>query len=63
MPPGQAIALQGQAGPQAEVLPPGFHFRPFLNVLYKVEKLPVVEIPTDSYGFVVARDGIALRPG
>ena len=63
MPPGQIIALHGQAGPQAEVLPPGFHIRPFLNVLYNVEKLPVVDIPTDSYGFVVARDGIALRPG
>ncbi|MEE9602895.1 MAG: SPFH domain-containing protein [Thermoguttaceae bacterium] len=63
MPPGQVVALKGQAGPQAEVLPPGFHIKPFLNVLYDVEAWPVVEIRTDNYGFLVARDGAPLRPG
>jgi len=63
MPPGQVVALKGQAGPQAEVLPPGFHFSFLLNVIYDIEKLPVVEIPTDHYGFIVARDGAPLRPG
>ena len=63
MPPGQIIAMKGQAGPQAEVLSPGFNFRPLLNVLYEVEKLPIVDIPADSYAFVVARDGAPLDPG
>ncbi|MBI4298286.1 MAG: hypothetical protein HY666_00810 [Chloroflexi bacterium] len=63
MPPGQIIAFKGQAGPQAEVLSPGFKFSPLLNVLYKVEKFSVVEIPVDSYGLLLARDGAPLRPG
>jgi len=62
MPPGQVMALKGQRGPQAEVLPPGFHFTPFLNVFYDVEPRPVVEVPTNNYGFLVARDGAPLRP-
>ncbi len=63
MPPGQVIAFRGQAGPQADVLSPGFKFKPLLNVLYRVEKHPVLEIPADSYGFLVAQDGEPLRPG
>lgn len=61
MPPGQIIAFQGQKGPQAEILPPGFHFRPLLNVLYDVEELSVIEIKDGSYGFIVAKDGSPLR--
>ena len=63
MPPGQVMALKGQAGPQAKALPPGIHIKFLLNVIYDVEKIPVVEIPTDHYGFVVARDGAPLGPG
>jgi regulator of protease activity HflC (stomatin/prohibitin superfamily) len=37
MPPGQIIAFEGEKGPQARILPPGFHFSLFLNVLYEVE--------------------------
>ena len=40
LPPGHIIALPGQKGPQAELLGPGFHFRPLLNVLYEVEQYP-----------------------
>src|SRR5690349_1969668 len=50
LPPGRIIALPGQKGPQAEVLGPGFHFRPLLNVLYEVEEYPVVQIPEGFYG-------------
>lgn len=60
MPPGRIIALGGENGPQAEVLAPGFHFRPFINVLYDVEMMPVVEVPAGKYGVLSARDGVAL---
>jgi regulator of protease activity HflC (stomatin/prohibitin superfamily) len=62
MPTGQIIALDGQKGPQADTLPPGFTFVPFLKILYDVEELPVVEIPEGHYGFILAKDGIPLRP-
>lgn len=63
MPSGQIIAFKGQKGPQAEILPPGFHFRPLLNVLYDVEERPVIEIKEGFYGFIVAKDGSPLRRG
>jgi hypothetical protein len=55
MAPGQIIAFKGQKGPQAEILPPGFHFRPLLNVLYDVEEKSVIEIKEGFYGFIVAK--------
>ena len=45
MKPGQIIALTGEMGPQAEILPPGFQFRLLLNVLYDVEDVAVVDVP------------------
>jgi regulator of protease activity HflC (stomatin/prohibitin superfamily) len=60
MPPGQIIAFEGEKGPQARILPPGFHFSLFLNVLYEVEESPVVNIPEGHYGYVVAKDGAPL---
>jgi regulator of protease activity HflC (stomatin/prohibitin superfamily) len=63
MAPGQIIAFMGQKGPQAEILPPGFHFRPLLNVLYDVEEMSVIEIKEGFYGFIVAKDGQPLRSG
>lgn len=62
LPPGHIIAMNGEAGPQAEILGPGFNFKPLLNLLYEVEQLPVTEIPEGYYGFIVARDGAPLRP-
>lgn len=63
MPPGQIIALEGQKGPQAKILAPGFKFKLLLNVLYDVEELPVVEIPEGKYGYLMAKDGVPLRQG
>ena len=60
MAPGQIIAFEGQKGPLARLLPPGFHFKLFLNVLYDVEELPILEIPEGKYGYVVAKDGLPL---
>ena len=63
MAPGQIIAYPGEKGPQAEILPPGFHFRLLLNVLFDVEELKVVEIKEGTYGYLVAKDGAPLRKG
>ncbi len=61
LPPGRIIAANGEKGPQAEILPPGFHFRPLLNVIHDVEQKSILEIPEGKYGFVTARDGRSLR--
>ncbi|MDH5757800.1 MAG: SPFH domain-containing protein [Nitrospinota bacterium] len=58
--PGKIIAANGEMGPQARILPPGFHFIPFLKVLYEVEELPIIEVPEGGYGFIVAKDGRPL---
>ncbi|MHC4185801.1 MAG: SPFH domain-containing protein [Planctomycetota bacterium] len=63
MPPGQVIAFKGQKGPQAEVLPPGFRFSFFLNVLYKVEMKRITEVKPGHCGKIVALDGQPLREG
>lgn len=59
---GAIIATNDEKGPQAKILPPGFHFQPFLRVLYDVTMEDVVEIPSGSYGYLVAVDGQPLRP-
>ena len=63
LPPGHIIGLNGQKGPQAEILGPGFHFRPLLNVLYQVEQFAVIEIPEGYYGQVTAKDGKPMPEG
>jgi len=60
---GRIIATDGEAGYQADVLAPGFHFRPFLNVIYDVETLPAVQIPAGVYGRLEAMDGKPLPDG
>ena len=59
---GAIIATNDEKGPQAKILPPGFHFQPFLRVLYDVTMEDVVEIPSGRYGYLVAVDGQPLRP-
>ncbi|MDH4183560.1 MAG: SPFH domain-containing protein [Nitrospinota bacterium] len=60
MAPGRIIASKGENGPQARILPPGFHFIPFLKLFYEVEEFPIIEVPEGSYGFIVAKEGRAL---
>ena len=62
LPEGSIIALNGEKGPQAQILGPGFHFRLFLNVLYDVEEESVVDIPAGKLAFLTATDGAPLRP-
>src|SRR5215467_15980630 len=37
LPEGRIVAANGENGPQAEILTPGFHFRLLVNVLYTVD--------------------------
>lgn len=62
---GAIIAINGEMGPQARILPPGFHVIFALNIIYDVlyedEKWGVVIIPDGKYGYLNAKDGISLR--
>ncbi len=63
LPPGHIIALNGQKGPQARILGPGFHFIPFIRVLYHVEQRIVISIPAGYYGEITALDGKPMPSG
>ncbi|MCP4980132.1 MAG: hypothetical protein GY935_06510, partial [Gammaproteobacteria bacterium] len=63
LPSGRIIALEGQNGPQAEVLGPGFHLIPFVRVINEIEYFPVQEVPEGQYGLLVANDGRAIDEG
>ena len=63
LPPGRIIALPGQKGPQAEILGPGFHFRPLLNVLYDVEQRGIISVPEGYYGQITTLDGAPMPEG
>ena len=61
--PGQhIIATDGEKGPQAEILTPGWYPWFLVNVIYQVENKKVVSIPSGEYGFLNAKDGAPLRP-
>jgi hypothetical protein len=63
LPAGRIIALEGQKGPQARILGPGFHMIPLVQVLYTVEQIDVVRVPEGSYGEIVAIDGRPMPEG
>ena len=63
LPEGRIIALEGQKGPQARILGPGFHFSPFIRVLYDVEQYPTLKIPEGSYGEITSLDGAPMPDG
>jgi uncharacterized membrane protein YqiK len=58
---GRIIALEGEAGYQADVLRGGLHFG-LWRWQYRVHKLPLVTIPQGKVGYVYARDGEPLPP-
>jgi hypothetical protein len=60
---GAIIATNGEKGPQADILPPGFHFQPFLQIQYTVTMEDVIEVPPGQYGFIYAKDGTPLQDG
>jgi len=60
---GRIIGAEGEKGPQARILPPGFHFEPFIKFINDIEMLPVVRVPEGKLGVLVAKDGLPLREG
>jgi len=60
MAPGRIIAMPWEKGPQAKILPPGFHLIPFVRVLNDIETKDIVQIEQGHYGFLVAKDGKPL---
>ncbi|MDP1921895.1 MAG: SPFH domain-containing protein [Myxococcales bacterium] len=58
MPPGRLIALEGEAGYQADLLPPGWHLG-LWRFRYQVVRVPMVIIAPGEIGLVVAADGEA----
>jgi len=58
---GDIIATNGERGPQAKVMSPGFKFSPFIRIINTVTMAEVVTIPEGQYGYLVARDGAPLR--
>jgi hypothetical protein len=63
LPQGAYIAVNGEKGPQAHILPPGFQFSPLLNLLNTVKEEPIVQVPEGQYAYLVAKDGIRLPAG
>lgn len=63
MPSNRVIATNWQAGPQAETIPPGFHLRLFVRVIYDIEQLDTVEVAPDMLVVITAKDGRPLPEG
>jgi uncharacterized membrane protein YqiK len=59
LPPGQLIALNGEAGYQADTLAPGLHFG-YWFFQYRVAKVPMVRIPAGEIGLVLANAGAPI---
>jgi uncharacterized membrane protein YqiK len=59
LPSGRIIALSGEAGYQARLLPPGWHFGLWLW-RYKVVRVPMIVIHPGDLAVVVAADGEAI---
>ncbi len=62
LPSGQIIATEGEKGPQARILGPGWHFWLWPG-LYDVEVEPIVRVGSDQVGLITALDGAPLPSG
>jgi len=61
LPPGEIIALNGEAGYQAETLPPGLHFGLWIWQ-FAVERVPLVRVPQGELALVVTHAGASIPP-
>ncbi len=59
LPPGRLIALDGEAGYQAQTLPPGLHFG-YWRWQYRLIKAPVITVPQGEIALVIAADGASI---
>lgn len=57
MPTGNIIAMEGENGPQAAILGPGFHFLPLIRIWGEVDVLPIITIPPGLFGEITTTDG------
>jgi uncharacterized membrane protein YqiK len=62
VPEGQILALDGEAGFQADVLRGGMHWG-YWRWQYRIHTTPLVTIPQGKIGYVYARDGQPLTAG
>lgn len=62
LPDGQIIALKGEAGYQADTLPPGLHVG-FWPWQYQIDQRPFFTVPQGSLGVIQAYDGKPLQNG
>ena len=58
---GRLIATDGEAGYQAAMLPPGWHF-PLWRFQYRIERVPLVLIPAGELACVVAANEAGANP-
>ncbi|MDR3634153.1 MAG: SPFH domain-containing protein [Isosphaeraceae bacterium] len=58
---GRIIALNGEAGLQADLLRGGLHFG-LWRWQFKIHRVPLVTVPQGKIGYVYARDGEPLPP-
>jgi uncharacterized membrane protein YqiK len=59
LPPNRIIALNGEAGLQADTLAPGWYFG-YFPWQYSVKKEAVTIVPQDEIGLIIANDGSAI---
>lgn len=62
LPEGRIIATKGEAGYQAQMLPPGLHFW-YWPWQYRINKIEFTIIPEGKIGLIEAKDGSQLDPG
>jgi uncharacterized membrane protein YqiK len=62
LPEGHIIATNGEAGYQAQTLPPGVYFWKWIWQ-YQISFQPFIVIPTGKIGLVLAKDGAELETG
>jgi uncharacterized membrane protein YqiK len=62
LPEGHIIATSGEAGYQAQTLPPGVYFGRWIWQ-YQITFQPFIVIPTGKIGLVLAKDGAELETG
>lgn len=61
LPPGRLIALDGEAGYQADTLSPGWYWG-YFPWQFDVKKESVTVIPQGELGLIVAADGLSIPP-
>ncbi len=61
LPSGQLVALNGEAGYQADTLAPGWHFG-FYPWQYSIRKESVIVVPQGEIGLIIANDGKSIPP-